>query len=41
MPSPAAPSVQPLTGVRVLSLALNLPGAAALLRCRHLGADCL
>jgi len=41
MPSSAAPSFQPLTGVRVLSLALNLPGPAALLRCRQLGADCM
>ncbi|MBT2334716.1 CoA transferase [Variovorax paradoxus] len=41
MPSPAASSFQPLTGVRVLSLALNLPGPAALLRCRGMGADCL
>ena len=38
MPSPAASSFQPLTGVRVLSLALNLPGPAALLRCRGMGA---
>jgi crotonobetainyl-CoA:carnitine CoA-transferase CaiB-like acyl-CoA transferase len=29
---------QPLRGVRVLSLALNLPGPAALLRCRRMGA---
>jgi crotonobetainyl-CoA:carnitine CoA-transferase CaiB-like acyl-CoA transferase len=31
---------QPLAGVRVLSLALNLPGPAALLRCRNMGAIC-
>jgi len=31
----------PLAGVRVLSLALNLPGPAALLRCRAMGANCL
>ncbi|MDH6594789.1 alpha-methylacyl-CoA racemase [Variovorax sp. TBS-050B] len=30
----------PLAGVRVLSLALNLPGPAALLRCRGMGAVC-
>lgn len=30
----------PLSGLRVLSLALNLPGPAALLRCRRLGATC-
>jgi len=41
MPSPAASSFQPLTGVRVLSLALNLPGPAALLRCRGMGATCV
>ncbi|QNK66798.1 CoA transferase [Variovorax sp. PAMC26660] len=41
MPSSSAPSLQPLAGVRVLSLALNLPGPAALLRCRGMGADCL
>ncbi|MDQ7954260.1 MAG: CaiB/BaiF CoA-transferase family protein [Pseudomonadota bacterium] len=35
------PSFQPLAGVRVLSLALNLPGPAALMRCRALGAECL
>ena len=32
--------LQPLQGTRVLSLALNLPGPAALLRCRQMGADC-
>lgn len=31
---------RPLAGVRVLSLALNLPGPAALLRCARLGATC-
>ena len=30
----------PLQGIRVLSLALNLPGPAALLRCRRMGASC-
>ncbi|MDM0112205.1 CaiB/BaiF CoA-transferase family protein [Variovorax sp. J22R133] len=30
----------PLAGVRVLSLALNLPGPAALMRCRQMGATC-
>lgn len=29
-----------LQGVRVLSLALNLPGPAALMRCRQMGATC-
>lgn len=31
----------PLKGVRILSLALNLPGPAALMRCRQMGAHCL
>ena len=33
-------SVQPLRGTRILSLALNLPGPAALLRCAAMGAHC-
>jgi crotonobetainyl-CoA:carnitine CoA-transferase CaiB-like acyl-CoA transferase len=33
-------SFAPLAGVRVLSLALNLPGPAALMRCRAMGATC-
>ena len=37
----AAPHFQPLQGVRILSLALNLPGPAALMRCRQMGATCL
>jgi crotonobetainyl-CoA:carnitine CoA-transferase CaiB-like acyl-CoA transferase len=32
---------KPLAGVRVLSLALNLPGPAALMRCRQMGATCV
>ena len=32
---------QPLQGVRILSLALNLPGPAALMRLRQMGASCL
>jgi crotonobetainyl-CoA:carnitine CoA-transferase CaiB-like acyl-CoA transferase len=32
---------KPLRGVRILSLALNLPGPAALMRCRQMGATCL
>lgn len=31
---------QALRGVSVLSLALNLPGPAALMRCQQMGADC-
>jgi len=30
-----------LNGVRILSLALNLPGPAALMRCRQMGATCI
>jgi crotonobetainyl-CoA:carnitine CoA-transferase CaiB-like acyl-CoA transferase len=33
-------SFAPLHGIRILSLALNLPGPAALMRCRRLGASC-
>jgi alpha-methylacyl-CoA racemase len=32
--------LQALSGIRVLSLALNLPGPAALMRCRRMGAAC-
>ena len=40
--SKASPKpLQPLKGVRVLSLSLNLPGPAALLRCRQMGATCV
>jgi alpha-methylacyl-CoA racemase len=35
----APPAV--LQGIRVLSLALNLPGPAALMRCRRMGAACV
>lgn len=34
------PNHAPLHGIRVLSLALNLPGPAALMRCRRMGATC-
>ena len=33
--------LRPLKGIRILSLALNLPGPAALMRCRELGATCV
>ncbi len=33
--------LKPLKGIRVLSLSLNLPGPAALLRCRQMGATCV
>lgn len=32
--------LQPLRGIRILSLALNLPGPATLLRCASMGAQC-
>lgn len=35
-----APTLRALQGVRILSLALNLPGPAALMRCRRMGASC-
>ena len=35
------PAFRPLKGIRVLSLALNLPGPAALMRCRAMGATCV
>ena len=34
-------NAQPLKGSRILSLALNLPGPAALMRCRSMGATCV
>lgn len=34
-------SLRALRGTRVLSLALNLPGPAALMRCRQMGATCV
>ena len=37
----APPAQRPLRGVRVLSLSLNLPGPAALMRCRQMGATCV
>ena len=33
-------AIEPLQGVRILSLALNLPGPAALWRCVNMGAQC-
>ena len=40
MVSTASTTFQALRGVRVLSLALNLPGPAALMRCQQMGASC-
>ncbi|MES2412690.1 MAG: CaiB/BaiF CoA-transferase family protein [Pseudomonadota bacterium] len=37
----APPRLRPLKGVRILSLALNLPGPAALMRCKAMGASCV
>ena len=33
--------LKPLKGVRIVSLALNLPGPAALMRCQQMGASCV
>ena len=38
---PITPAFKPLRGARVVSLALNLPGPAALMRLQALGARCL
>ena len=38
---PASTTFRPLRGTRIVSLALNLPGPAALMRLRALGARCL
>ncbi|MDR7305090.1 CoA transferase [Rhodoferax saidenbachensis] len=40
-PALAAKPLRPLKGVRILSLALNLPGPAALMRCHAMGATCV
>ncbi len=41
MPATKTPSpIKPLRGVRILSLALNVPGPAALMRLRAMGATC-
>lgn len=39
-PSKTPPDIKPLRGVRILSLALNIPGPAALMRLRAMGASC-
>jgi len=41
MTTPTSKPLRPLKGVRILSLCLNLPGPAALMRCRQLGANCV
>lgn len=40
-PAPRPTALRPLKGVRILSLALNLPGPAALMRCQAMGATCV
>ena len=40
MTNPSNSQIRPLKGVRILSLALNLPGPAALMRCQQMGARC-
>ena len=40
-PRPAAPALKPLRGLRILSLALNLPGPAALMGLKAMGATCV
>lgn len=39
-PFPSPPTLRALQGVRILSLALNLPGPAALMRLQAMGASC-
>ncbi len=39
--TPASRHLRPLKGIRILSLALNLPGPAALVRLRLMGARCV
>lgn len=39
--SKALKALKALKGVRVLSLSLNLPGPATLMRCQHMGAKCV
>ena len=41
MTSPKTSVLRPLKGVRILSLALNMPGPAALMRCQQMGARCV
>jgi alpha-methylacyl-CoA racemase len=41
IPRPKHSVKGPLHGIRIVSLALNLPGPAALMRCQRLGARCI
>ena len=40
-PSSSRQALKPFRGIRILSLALNLPGPAALMRCDNMGASCV
>jgi alpha-methylacyl-CoA racemase len=41
MTTPKTTTFRPLKGVRILSMALNMPGPAALMRCVDMGASCV
>ena len=41
MTNPSNSQIRPLKGIRILSLALNLPGPAVLMRCQQMGARCV
>ena len=41
MTSHPTPRIRALKGIRILSVALNLPGPAALMRCKEMGASCV
>ena len=41
MTNPSNLKIRPLKGIRILSLALNLPGPAVLMRCQQMGARCV
>lgn len=41
MTNPKTVTFRPLKGTRILSLALNMPGPAALMRCSSMGASCV
>ena len=41
MTSRSTPRIRALKGIRILSVALNLPGPAALMRCMEMGASCV
>ena len=41
MTSHSTPRIRALKSIRILSVALNLPGPAALMRCKEMGANCV